>query len=36
MSLSDLERHRFGGLTSEGYERFGYNFGLSDINEPAL
>lgn len=32
MSLSDLDRHRQGGLVEAGYEHVGHNFRMSDIN----
>ena len=32
MSLSDLDRHRQGGLVEASYDRVGHNFRMSDIN----
>ncbi len=32
MSLSDLDRHRQGGLVEAGYRYVGHNFRMSDIN----
>lgn len=32
MSLSDLDRHRQGGLVEAGYKYVGHNFRMSDIN----